>query len=38
MLTYLVREIGIVGEVRDVYVITSYYVARITLITPIPRF
>lgn len=37
MLTYLVIEIRIIGEVRKVYVKISDYVARITFLTPIPR-
>jgi hypothetical protein len=37
MLTYLVIEIRIIGEVREVYIKISDYVARITFLTPIPR-
>jgi hypothetical protein len=37
MLTYLVIEIRIVGEVREVYVKISDHVAIITFLTLIPR-
>jgi hypothetical protein len=37
MLTYLVIEIRIIGEVREVYVKTSDYVARIAFLNPISR-